>query len=102
MVRRNRIGVGSSLGFVWVPRLWKELEVTSGATRSESEGESRMIRDMVAKFVDNAMQTFGAMGVTREFPLRLMAQRARVCGVMEGPTEVRRMNIARKVIKGAA
>jgi acyl-CoA dehydrogenase len=45
------------------------------------------------------MQTFGAMGVTKELPLHLMAQKARVMRVYEGPSEVHRMSIAKKILK---
>jgi acyl-CoA dehydrogenase len=47
------------------------------------------------------MQTFGAMGVTKELPLQLMAQRVRVMRVYEGPAEVHRMSLAKKILKEA-
>jgi acyl-CoA dehydrogenase len=47
------------------------------------------------------MQAFGAMGVTKEMPLHLMAQRIRVMRVYEGPSEVHRMSIAKKILKEA-
>lgn len=66
--------------------------------------EASMIKvyatEMVTEVVDHAMQTFGAMGVTKELPLQLMAQKARVMRVYEGPSEVHRMSIARRVLKG--
>ena len=40
------------------------------------------------------MQAFGAMGVTKELPLQLMAQKVRTMRVYEGPSEVHRMVIA--------
>jgi acyl-CoA dehydrogenase len=39
------------------------------------------------------------MGVTKELPLQLMAQRVRVMRVYEGPSEVHRMSIAKKILK---
>ncbi len=66
--------------------------------------EASMIKvystEMASEVIDHAMQTFGAMGVTKELPLHLMAQRVRVMRVYEGPSEVHRMSIARKVLKG--
>ena len=66
--------------------------------------EASMIKvyatEMASEIIDHAMQTFGAMGVTKELPLHLMAQRVRVMRVYEGPSEVHRMSIARKVLKG--
>ena len=55
--------------------------------------------EMAAEVLDRAMQTFGAMGVTKELPLQLMAQRVRVMRVYEGPSEVHRMSIAKKILK---
>jgi acyl-CoA dehydrogenase len=67
--------------------------------------EASMIKvyatEMATEVLDQAMQTFGAMGVTKELPLHLMAQKVRVMRVYEGPTEVHRMAIARKVLKDA-
>lgn len=54
--------------------------------------------EMATEVVDNAMQSFGAMGVTKELPLQLMAQKVRVMRVYEGPTEVHRATIARRIL----
>lgn len=78
------------------------------AARKQDRGEdirmeASMIKvyatEMAAEVIDHAMQTFGAMGVTKELPLHLMAQRARVMRVYEGPSEVHRMSIARRFFK---
>jgi acyl-CoA dehydrogenase len=53
---------------------------------------------MVGEIVDHAVQAFGAMGVTKELPLQLMAQKARVMRIYEGPTEVQRMSLARQIL----
>lgn len=67
--------------------------------------EASMIKvyatEMAAEIIDHAMQTFGAMGVTKEMPLHLLAQRVRVMRVYEGPSEVHRMSIAKKILKEA-
>ena len=55
--------------------------------------------EMATEIIDNAMQAFGAMGVTKELPLQLMAQKVRVMRIYEGPTEVHRMSIARRILK---
>jgi acyl-CoA dehydrogenase len=64
--------------------------------------EASMIKvfatEMASEVVDQAMQAFGAMGVTKELPLQLMAQKARTMRVYEGPTEVHRMTIARRIM----
>ncbi|HEY1931774.1 MAG TPA: acyl-CoA dehydrogenase family protein [Acetobacteraceae bacterium] len=54
--------------------------------------------EMATEIIDHAMQTFGAMGVAKELPLQLMAQKVRTMRVYEGPSEVHRMAIARRII----
>ena len=55
--------------------------------------------EMASEVIDNAMQSFGAMGMTRELPFAIMAQRLRLMRIYEGPTEVHRMVIARRTLK---
>lgn len=65
--------------------------------------EASMIKvfgtEMATEVIDHAMQTFGAMGVTKEMPLQLLAQRVRTMRVYEGPSEVHRMVIARRLLE---
>ncbi len=49
--------------------------------------------------LDKAMQTFGAMGMTKEMPLQLMAATVRNMRIYEGPSEVHRWVIARKLLR---
>ena len=62
--------------------------------------EASMIKvfatEMATQVIDRAMQTFGAMGVVKEMPLQLMAQKVRTMRVYEGPTEVHRMVVAHR------
>jgi alkylation response protein AidB-like acyl-CoA dehydrogenase len=53
---------------------------------------------MVGEIVDHAVQSFGAMGVTKELPLQLMTQKARVMRIYEGPSEVHHVTIARRIL----
>ena len=55
--------------------------------------------DMATEVLDNAMQSFGAMGMAREMPFAIMTQRLRLMRIYEGPTEVHRMVIARRTLK---
>jgi alkylation response protein AidB-like acyl-CoA dehydrogenase len=54
--------------------------------------------EMAWEIIDHAMQTFGGMGMTKELPLQLMANRVRLMRIYEGPSEVHRMVIARKIL----
>ena len=55
--------------------------------------------EMAQQVIDHAMQCFGAMGMTKELPLQLMAQRARLMRIYEGPSEVHRMVISRRTLR---
>jgi acyl-CoA dehydrogenase len=55
--------------------------------------------EMAWDIVDRAMQTFGAMGMTKEMPLQLMASRVRTMRIYEGPSEVHRWTVARRLLR---
>ena len=54
--------------------------------------------EMAYEVVDHAMQLHGAMGMTRELPLHLMATRLRTMRIYDGPTEVHRWVVARDLL----
>ena len=57
---------------------------------------------MAWEVIDRAMQTFGAMGMTKEMPLQQMANDVRLMRVYEGPTEVHHWVVARNTLAGRA
>ncbi|MEM7750009.1 MAG: acyl-CoA dehydrogenase family protein [Pseudomonadota bacterium] len=78
------------------------------AARKTDQGEdvrteASMIKvfslDMAQETIDHAMQSFGAMGMTRELPFAIMSQRVRLARIYEGPTEVHQMVIARRTLR---
>jgi acyl-CoA dehydrogenase len=85
------------------------LMVASAAATLENGGnvgtEASMVKvfatEMATEVVDHAMQSFGAMAMTKETPLQLFAQQVRLMRIYEGPTEVHRMSIARKILRDA-
>jgi acyl-CoA dehydrogenase len=66
-------------------------------------GEASMIKvfstEMATEIIDQAMQAFGAMGMTKELPLQQLANMIRVMRIYEGPTEVHRMSLAKRVLR---
>ena len=54
--------------------------------------------DMATEIIDNAMQSYGAMGVTKELPLQLMAANVRTMRIYEGPDEIHKWVVARKYL----
>lgn len=85
------------------------LMVMDAAAKLDAGQDVRSVTSMVKVFgtematevIDHAMQTFGAMGMAKEMPLQQMAQRVRVMRVFEGPSEVHRMVIARRILNAA-
>jgi acyl-CoA dehydrogenase len=70
----------------------------------EARSEVSMIKvfatEMAQEVVDNAMQCFGAMGMTKEMPLQLFASQVRTQRIYEGPSEVHRWVVARNLLGG--
>jgi acyl-CoA dehydrogenase len=54
--------------------------------------------EMAYEVVDHVMQTFGAMGMTKEMPLALMSQKLRNARIYDGATEIHKWVIARDIL----
>ncbi len=54
--------------------------------------------EMAWEVVDRAMQTYGAMGMTKELPLQLMASKLRTMRIYDGPTEMHKWVVARNLL----
>jgi acyl-CoA dehydrogenase len=54
--------------------------------------------EMAYEVVDRAMQTFGAMGMTKELPLHQMSAKLRTMRIYDGPTEVHKWVVARNLL----
>ncbi len=66
--------------------------------RSEISMIKSYAMEMAWEVVDHAMQCFGAMGMTREMPLQMMASRLRVMRIYDGPTEIHNWVVARNLL----
>jgi (R)-benzylsuccinyl-CoA dehydrogenase len=55
--------------------------------------------EMIGRVADRAIQTFGAMGTSKELPLEYIARMCRIMRIVEGPSEVHRWVIARDLLK---
>jgi acyl-CoA dehydrogenase len=54
--------------------------------------------EMAWEVVDHVMQAFGAMGMTKELPLQLMASKLRTMRIYDGPTEIHKWVVARNLL----
>ena len=50
--------------------------------------------------IDRAMQAHGSLGMSNDLPLETMYRHARVARIVDGPDEVHRVTVARRVLKG--
>jgi len=66
--------------------------------RSDVSMAKAYATEMAWEVLDHAMQTFGAMGMTKELPLQLMAAQVRTMRIYDGPTEVHRWVVARHLL----
>jgi acyl-CoA dehydrogenase len=69
--------------------------------RTEASMLKVFATEMATEIIDRAMQAFGAMGMAKEWPLQHMAQQVRLMRIYEGPSEVHRWVIARRLIRAA-
>jgi acyl-CoA dehydrogenase len=69
-----------------------------GDVRTEASMVKVVATELAQDVIDHAMQAFGAMGMTKELPLQIMMQKVRTMRIYEGPSEVHRMVIARRLI----
>ncbi|MDQ5822224.1 MAG: acyl-CoA dehydrogenase family protein [Actinomycetota bacterium] len=82
--------------------------MTLDAARKIDEGDEARVEVSVIKFyaarvlgevIDRAIQTHGARGLTDETPLAAMYTAARAARIYDGPDEVHRMVVSRRILK---
>jgi len=85
--------------------------LTMDAARKIDEGSEARVEVSLLKFyaaralndvIDRAVQVHGALGLTDATPLAQMALHARGGRIYDGPDEVHRMVVARRILKGFA
>ena len=69
-------------------------------TRVEVSMIKAFATEMAYEVVDHAMQTLGAMGMTKEMPLQLMSAKLRTMRIYDGPTEIHKWVVARNLLGG--
>jgi alkylation response protein AidB-like acyl-CoA dehydrogenase len=82
--------------------------MTLDAARKLDEGDEARVEVSLIKFyaakvlndvIDRAIQVHGARGLTDETPLAVMSMMARGGRIYDGPDEVHRMVVARRILK---
>ena len=54
--------------------------------------------EMLTRVADRAIQLHGGMGLSKEMPLEYIYRLARIYRIVEGPTEVHKWTVARKLL----
>lgn len=67
--------------------------------RVEASALKVVATEMLTRVADRAIQLYGAMGLSRETGIEYVARMVRVWRVLEGPSEVHRMSLAKKLLK---
>jgi acyl-CoA dehydrogenase len=84
--------------------------MTLDAARVMDSGDEARVQISLIKFwgaqmlhnvIDRAIQVHGALGVTADTPLERMYREARYARLYDGPDEVHRMVVARRLLDGA-
>ncbi|MEM8498557.1 MAG: acyl-CoA dehydrogenase family protein [Pseudomonadota bacterium] len=85
--------------------------MTIDAARRMDSGDEARVEIALIKFwgarmlhnvIDRAIQVHGALGVTEDTPLEFMYREARFARIYDGPDEVHRMTVARRLLKDTA
>jgi len=71
------------------------------AARAETSMCKVFVAETVGRVIDRAIQVCGALGLTAELPLARFAEEARAFRIYDGPSEVHRMAIARRLLRDA-
>jgi acyl-CoA dehydrogenase len=69
--------------------------------RGESSGAKVFVAEAVNRVVDRAIQTCGSLGISEDLPLSLFAREVRPFRIYDGPSEVHRAAVARRVLRAA-
>ena len=98
----------------WIADSWADMQAARLMTihaawmidqkgTSEARTEIAAIKFFGAKVlhdvIDRAMQIHGSLGMSNDLPLETMYRHARVARVVDGPDEVHRVTVARRVLK---
>jgi acyl-CoA dehydrogenase len=67
--------------------------------RTETSMVKTFVAEAVHRVLDRAIQICGATGLSRDLPLSRWYEEARAFRIYDGPSEVHRMVVARKVVK---
>ncbi len=69
------------------------------AARHETSMTKVFVSETVDRVIDRAVQICGALGISEDIPLAMLYRESRPFRIYDGPSEVHRMSIARRVFR---
>ncbi len=73
---------------------------TGGPARAETSIAKVFVAEAVQRVVDRAIQICGSLGISQDLPLGLFYREVRPFRIYDGPSEVHRASIARRLLRG--
>ncbi|MCC7368143.1 MAG: acyl-CoA dehydrogenase family protein [Chloroflexi bacterium] len=98
MLADSQIDLDAARLLIW--RACAELDRGRPA-RGESSAAKVFVAEAVHRVVDRAIQICGALGISEDLPLSLFYREVRPFRVYDGPSEVHRAAVARRVLRAA-
>jgi len=98
MLADSQIDLDAARLLIW--RACAELDRGKPA-RGESSAAKVFVAEAVHRVVDRAIQVCGALGISEDVPLSLFYREIRPFRIYDGPTEVHRVAVARRVLRAA-
>jgi acyl-CoA dehydrogenase len=72
---------------------------SGNAARHETAMAKVFVSETVDRVIDRSLQICGALGISEDIPLALFYREARAFRIYDGPSEVHRMSIARRMFR---
>jgi acyl-CoA dehydrogenase len=79
---------------------WKIDQVGASAARTEIAMIKYFGSRALFDVVDKAIQVHGSLGYSTDLPLELMFRQARSFSIVDGPDEIHRVTVARRILRG--
>lgn len=77
----------------------RKLDAGIADLREEASITKVFATEMITRVVDRAMQVHGGIGFSKETPIEYIYRNSRVLRILEGASEIHRMQLAREILK---
>ena len=78
----------------------EKIDAGTGGHRLEASAVKVFGTEMISRISDRAVQLYGGAGLTKELPIEYIYRNSRFMRIMEGPSEIHRVQIAKQRLRG--